>query len=235
MDKFNAARREPGTRRSRRHTHAHAAKCPPSRSPPASPSRPASRKPRARVATSPSPPSAHPRRSFDRNREPPSSRKPTRRARCLDAPSPPAARRPTSPSDPPVRVRRATPEAPAVVTKDVKRGLTLAAGVTSASERKHRRQPRDSPSLLLLLRVQLGPLLRARARVVAALRLLSDRAPDPEQNLMRRGQPLEVRLGGVAEVRRVLVRVRAHRGSPVAHVHRALPRLGVEFKGVSWL
>jgi hypothetical protein len=71
-------------------------------------------------------------RSIDRNREPPSSRKPTRRARCLDAP-PPAARRPTSPSDPPVRVRRATPEAPAVVTKDVKRGLTLAAGVTSAS------------------------------------------------------------------------------------------------------
>jgi hypothetical protein len=48
-------------------------------------------------------------------------------------PPPPAARRPTSPSDPPVRVRRATPEAPAVVTKDVKRGLTLAAGVTSAS------------------------------------------------------------------------------------------------------
>ena len=75
MDKFNAARREPGTRRSRRHTHAHAAKCPPSRSPPASPSRPASRKPRARVATSPSPPSAYPRRSFDRNREPKTRRR----------------------------------------------------------------------------------------------------------------------------------------------------------------
>ena len=54
-------------------------------------------------------------------------------ARDASTPTPPAARRPTSPSDPPVRVRRATPEAPAVVTKDVERGLTLAAGVTSAS------------------------------------------------------------------------------------------------------
>ena len=53
--------------------------------------------------------------------------------RAMPRRPPPAARRPTSPSDPPVRVRRATPEAPAVVTKDVKRGLTLAAGVTSAS------------------------------------------------------------------------------------------------------
>eukprot|EP00982_Pelagococcus_subviridis_P012239 31156-Pelagococcus_subviridis.AAC.13 len=53
--------------------------------------------------------------------------------RAMPRRPPPAARRPTSPSDPPGRVRRATPEAPAVVTKDVKRGLTLAAGVTSAS------------------------------------------------------------------------------------------------------